>query len=126
MIDDPLDGFRRIANSDYDALEQELGAFRALAHDEEDLQALSLVLKRDALLRSLNEEAGPLRRLAAHATRVYEEACQRWVECEEAIHPVAIGAHNDARAARLVIDWIENEISTGNQAARQLESAGED
>ena len=119
---DPLDGFRRIANDEYDALENEVMAFRALAEDDEDLENLAYVLKRNKLLDELAKQSSVIRRLAAHANRVMEEACGRWMEVSDPRHQQAVDAHRDARAARLVIDWIEDQISAGNQAERQLET----
>lgn len=120
--DDPLDGYRgRPSLEDYDKLEEEVRAFRELGETDIDLSLLGQVLKKDNLLKELNNESSVLKRLATHAYKVLDSASDRWVLESDANSVEAISAHGDARAARLVIDWIAEQIEIGNQAERQLE-----
>lgn len=122
-MNDPLQGYRGAPTRDaYDELEREVQAYRALAEDDVDIENLSHVLKKDALVQELANESSALRRLVSHAQQVLEYATRRWVEQANPQHEQAINAHRDARAARLVIDWVDEQISVGKQAERQLEN----
>lgn len=118
---DPLEGYRRISNEEFDDLTREVNLYRSLAEDDEDRMNLSLVMKRNRLQEALRDESSALRRLVNHVDRVLTDAQSRWLEVSDPRSQQALDAHRDARAARLVIDWIEDQISIGNQAERQLE-----
>jgi len=123
---DPLDGFRRVPNEEFDELERELLAYRGLAQTDDDLANLSYVLKRNSLLNELEKQSSPLRRLVAHATQVMDAAFHDWVESADPESGQAMDSHRNARAARLVIDWVEEQIAVGNQAEGQLKAGEED
>ena len=121
LEDDPLDGFRGSGLSDrYQQLEEELLAFRSLAVDDENVELLRDILKKDQIIAELKNESGPFRRLATHAYNVLDHARSRWIEMEDPTSVEAINAHRDARAARLVIDWIGHQIEIGKAAEEQV------
>ena len=120
---DPLDGYR--ANLDMDAiraLEDEVMAYRGLAEDDIDTAALQAVMKKNALMNDLTGESTPLKRLVTHCYMVMEDATNRWVEVSDPKSESAVNAHHDARAARLVLDWVGDQITVGKQAEVQLEA----
>jgi uncharacterized protein (DUF2336 family) len=96
--------------------------FHALAEDDVDVANLQLVLKKNKLVEELAQQSSPLRRLVSHAQRVLDDAARRWVEQGDPRHEQAVLAHRDARAARLVIDWVAEQIDIGKQAEMQLEN----
>jgi hypothetical protein len=122
QVDDPLDGFRSSGSDRYAQLEEELLAFRSLAVDDENVELLRDILKKDEIMAALKETGGPFRRIATHAYNVFDQAKTRWVECDDPTSVEALNAHRDARAARLVIDWIAHQIEIGQQAQEQVEA----
>lgn len=122
---DSLEGFRRERRDGYDELEDELRAFRSLAVDDEDMGLLQEVLKKNAVVAALRQQDAPFRRLATHAAQVLDHAQKRWVENPDPRSDKAINAHHDARAARLVLDWIADQIEVGEEAERRLEVEGQ-
>ena len=120
---DPLDGYRgRPTLGEYEALEEEVRAFREFADSDIDIECLADVLKKDNLLKELKDESSTLKRLVTHAYKVMDNATKRWQFEGDPKSVAAVNAHGDARAARLVIDWIETQIEIGNQSERQLEA----
>ena len=117
---DPLAGYRRTPE-EYDELEQELHAFRKIATTEVNVSLVRSVMYKDELKRELLNASSPLRRLADHACAVYEMAQQDWVGEDTPDTEKAVAAHANARAARLVTDWISEQIEIGKQAQHELE-----
>lgn len=120
---DPLDGFRGSGSSDrYAQMEEELLAFRSLAVDDENVELLRDILKKDEIMAELRNQSGPFRRLATHAYSVLDSAQKQWIETDDPRSDAAIVAHGNARSARLVIDWIAHQIEIGKSAETQVEA----
>lgn len=117
---DPLEGYRRTPD-EYEELESELQAFRTIAANEVNLDALRSVIFKDSLRSELRDESTALHALVAHAISVYEVAQQEWVGEDTTNSDKAVAAHANARAARLVMDWVADQIEIGRQAQRELE-----
>jgi hypothetical protein len=118
--DDPLAGYRRTPD-EYEELEQELSAFRSIAANEVNVTLLRSVILKDELQQELKDASSPLCHLVTHAVSVYEAAQQDWVAEDRTDTDKAVAAHANARAARLVIDWVTEQIEIGKQAQQELE-----
>ena len=118
---DPLKGFRgRPSADEYTRMEEELRSYRSLANDDIDITLLRDVIKADNLIADLKNESSTLQRLCTHAAMRIGEACKAWVESGDPTHPQVATLHRDARAARLLLDWVDDQIKLGQQAERQL------
>jgi hypothetical protein len=117
---DPLDGYRRTPD-EYAELESELRAFRQIAANEVNVENLRSVILKDEIKNELRNGSSTFARLVSHAVAVYEVAQSEWVAEDRTDTDKARAAHANARAARLVMDWVATQIETGEQAQRELE-----
>jgi len=124
---DPLAGFRGRPERDaYEAQEEEINAYRALASNDVNLPLLQDILRMDNLLEEMNRESSTLQRLVTHATERIGEACAFWVSNSDPASDDALKHHRNARAARLVLDWVDEQIRNGNAAEQQMMMEGEE
>lgn len=119
---DPLDGFRGRDDGNYEQMEEELLSFRALSQDDADFELLRNIIKHDAIMEALQQEGSAFQRLATHAVRCLDVARKDYEAAGNPHSDEAIDAHLRARAARLVVDWIETELEAGRQATQQVEA----
>jgi hypothetical protein len=121
-----LDGYRGPRTKDtYEAMEGELRALQALARNDPDADLIREVLKADELVRALNNNPAMMA-ITAYATRELDAACMAWQMEADPASQVALDAHRNARAARMLINWIDETIRGGQQAEAQLEEADRD
>ena len=113
---DPLDGFRGREMQAGDALIEEVLAYRELAATDLDKTLLALVLKRDQLERALQNESGSMVALVNMVLAKLDDACKVWQQEGDPTSVAARTAHLNARAARLVIDWVQEVMDQGQQA----------
>ena len=128
MVNEPdaLDGFRgRAALSDDELMEDEIRAFQELRHGGVDMELVGDVLRADELVKALNGDR-PLARLVTYATQRLDECSKVWQASADPASVTCLNAHREARAARILIDWIENEINVGRNAERVLMSQQEE
>lgn len=102
-------------------MEEELRAFRHIAASPVNVENLRSVILKDEIKSELRDGSTPLSRLVAHAVAVYEVAQSEWVGEDKTDTDKARAAHANARAARLVMDWIAQQIEIGEQAQQELE-----
>lgn len=117
---DPLEGFRGRKKDSYEALEDEVRAFRSLADNDIDLDLLQQVMRSDNILAELNNESSTLKRLVTFILNVIDESFKTWQLENDPKSDAAVAAHRDVAAARLVIDWIDEHIRAGGQAEQIL------
>lgn len=118
--DDPLEGFRG-RNHDDAEIDVELRALRNLHEEGIDVELVREVLRSDELMTAM-KESRPMARLVTLATRKLDDAAKLWSMQLDPTSAVALNAHREARAARTLIDWIEETITMGAQASKQLEA----
>lgn len=119
---DPLDGYRgRPEHSIEEQFESEIRTIHEGMDDEVDLAAMREIIRMDELIAELNNDSSTMRRLVAHVTQKLDECSQAWQLEPDPTCDKAVNAHRDARAARLVLDWIQMIYERGKQAERQLE-----
>lgn len=117
---DPLEGYRR-SPGEYNAMEEELLAYRQVAATDVNVDNLRSVILKDEIRNELRDASAPFARLVAHAISVYEAAQSDWVAEDQPDTDKARAAHSNARAARLVMDWVAEQIERGQQAQQELE-----
>jgi len=120
--DDPLDGYRGRMLSEYESVENEVRQFHSMMASDVDLSAMRDVIRADDLIRELNNESSTFKRLVAAATAKLDEACLRWQSEPDPHSVAAVNAHGDARAARLLLNWVQQTIEIGAQSEKQLQS----
>jgi hypothetical protein len=119
--DDSLDGYRGRTQSADELIENEVRAIHEWMDNDVDVEAMRDIIRMDDLVNELNDETSTIRRLADHVTQRLDECSAIWQLAADPTGVDAINAHRTARAARLVLDWIQNIIEQGKQAERQLE-----
>lgn len=120
---DPLDGYRG-RSPDSDSLTDEILQFRQTLNDDVDLDAMREVIRSDELIQELKGESNTVRRLVDYATRQLDEACMVWQSDANPTSMASLNAHRNARAARLLLNWIQYTMEAGAQSERQLETEG--
>jgi len=120
QTNDPLDGFRSRTRDAYESLEEEVRSWRALAADDVDLRNLQDIIKMDNLLKELEGGSTTIKRLVTYASQRIGEACALWVQSGDPTALPVIAAHRNARAARLLLDWIDDHIRAGKAAESQI------
>lgn len=123
---DALDGYRgQPERSEEEYVEGEVRAIHEWAEHDVDIESMRDVIRMDDLLRELKDESSTVRRLVDHVTKRIDECSIAWQLAADPTGLDAVNAHRDARAARLVLDWIQTTIDQGEQAERQLEVENE-
>lgn len=124
---DPLDGFRGRPERDaYEALEGEVNAFRSLANNDINMQLVSEVLRADQLIVDLKNESGSMKRLVTFVAAKLDQSCKEWQEEQNPKSERAINAHTEARAARILFNWIQDTIQTGQHAEALIQNEAEE
>jgi hypothetical protein len=116
---DSLEGYR--GRDQYDAMEDEVRSFRALADSNVNVELLQQVLVSDNLVAELKNESSTLKRLVNHVLTLVDDAFKTWQLASDPTDAAAVGAHRDAAAARLLLDWIALEVHKGQEAQELLE-----
>lgn len=117
---DPLDGFRGRQEDAYEKMEEEVRAWRSVANNDIDLELLQDVVRCDNLIEELKDESSTLQRLCTHAAVEIGEACKAWVEADDPAKPAVVALHRNARAARLLLNWVEQQIRIGKESEHQM------
>jgi hypothetical protein len=119
---DPLKGYRsKHSDHEYSELEKEVQDFRTLADTELNTELLRDVLRSDELLAELKDSTSTIKRLANHVTQVLDESCRIWYTESDPQSDTARDAHGNARAARLLLDWLYLTHSNGEEALDLLQ-----
>lgn len=124
--EDALDGFRgRPAN----ASEEEAQAQEYLDHSNSheynpmiDMALVREVLNSDALLVAMKDDTA-LAMLVTYATGRLDTCSKVWQISPDPTSKEVLIAHREARAARLLIDWIEHVLKNGEIAEQQINEA---
>lgn len=117
---DPLDGYRGKPHlSDDEAIEAEVRAIHSLNESDLDVDLVRDVLRSDQLVAAMQKDK-PLGRLVTFATMRLDECSKVWQQQADPTSNAAMNAHREARAARLLIDWIEKVLNEGAQAEKLL------
>lgn len=117
MSTDPLDGFRARTPVD-DQNEELVRSIRGLSENGIDYQSISNVIAADDLINALHEDT-TLAKLVSHCAVVINTHAFAWTVSNE---PEKMDAqHLEARAARMVIAWIEQIEQTGKVAEQLIE-----
>lgn len=124
---DPLAGYRGRVDSpsDDEFVEQEIRSIHEWAEHDVDVEAMRDVIRMDDLIAQLKDESSTMRRLVEYVTKRLDECSAVWQLATDPAGVDALDAHRSARAARLVLDWIQMTIEQGRQAERQLEVENE-
>jgi hypothetical protein len=101
-------------------VEAEVRALHGLDDEGVDLALIREVLKSDQLSRALAGDT-VLSRLVTQVTDRLDEASKIWQTEANPSSARALKAHSDARACRILIDWIEYELNMGQTAEKILE-----
>lgn len=101
-------------------MEQEVNAFRSLANTDLNVELLREVLRSDQLVKDLSNESSTIKHLVNHVTEALDAAHGAWSQNPDPTSTEALNAHRDARAARLLIDWIQTTIHAGAMAEETL------
>lgn len=127
QADDPLEGYRgRVDNpSAQEFLEQEIRSVHEWAANDVDIEAMRDVIRMDDLIAELKNENSTVRRLVDYVTTRLDECSKVWQLESDPSSVAALDAHRDARAARMILNWVHMIIETGQQAERQLEVENE-
>jgi hypothetical protein len=123
---DPLDGYRGRTEDAYELMEDEVRALHSLASSDVDLGLLQDVLKMDDLVGDLKNESSTLKRLCTFASVQIGEACAAWVQSSDPTSASIIALHRNARAARLLLDWVSEQMDVGAAAEEQIMLGDED
>jgi predicted DsbA family dithiol-disulfide isomerase len=123
--DDTLDGYRGRTQSADELIENEVRAIHEWMDNDVDVEAMRDIIRMDDLIAELNDESSTIRRLADYVTQRLDECSAVWQLAADPAGVDALDAHRAARAARLVLDWIQMTIEQGKQAERQLEVENE-
>ena len=119
---DPLDGYcSKEARSPDEQAEEELRVLHRMNEEEIDPNLVRDVLKSDQLLAAMQDDK-VLGRLVTYVTFRMDEVQKAWSACKDPRSDEAIQLHTDARACRLLIDWIQYVLGSGETAATQLEA----
>ena len=120
--DDTLDGFRGSPNRGADVeIEDELRWVNSLRESELNTELLRAIVVSDDLERELNNDSSTMRRLVNRVIQELDEATKAWQSQADPMSAVAILAHRKARAARVVIDWIQEVMDEATAAEKMLE-----
>lgn len=123
---DPLNGYRgRPQLSAEELVEDEVRAFQALKHEGVDMGLVADLLSADELVEALDGDR-PMARLVTHATQRLDACAKIWAASTDPTSTDCMNAHREARAARVLIDWIENVMITGQNAERELHIEAEE
>ena len=117
---DPLEGYRGRRQEAYEAMEDEVRAFRSLADSDINLDLLQQIMRSDNILAELNNESSTLKRLVTFLLKVIDVSFKTWQLESDPTSDTAIAAHRNVAAARLVIDWIDVHMRAGDQAEQIL------
>ena len=125
--DDPLDGFRgRPQQEAYEAMEDELNSYRALADNDINTQLLQQIMRSDNIAAELNNESSTLKRLVTHVLAIIDGGFATWQSANNPTSTEVIAAHRDVVAARIVLDWIQVHMEAGAEAEALLEGEAND
>jgi len=118
---DQLEGFRGRQISPEEQLEDDVRDLHNL-ESEIDEQLVREVLKSDQLIAAMQGDS-VLGRLVTMITKRIDDCAKVWSSQQDPTSMAALNAHREARAARLLIDWIEMTINSGSTAETQLHEA---
>ena len=118
---DPLEGYRGVERSPDERIEDEVRIIHRLNEDGIDIELVREVVKADQLIEAMKGDK-VLARLVTHVTTKMDEASKQWSACSDPRSDQAVRLHAEARAARMVIDWIQYVLETGAQAQKQMEA----
>lgn len=124
-VDDNLDGYRGRNTSADELIENEVRAIHEWMDNDIDVEAMRDIIRMDDLIAELKDESSTIRRLVDYVTQRLDECCLEWQLASDPTGVDAVDAHRSARAARLVLNWIQMMIEQGRQAERQLEVENE-
>jgi hypothetical protein len=115
---DPLDGYRgRQPLTDDEMANDEMLAFQQVREKGVETDLIADVLKADELVMALKSDT-VMARVATHAAKRIDTCQQQWTACADPTCERCLNAHREARAARIIIDWIQSEINVGRNAER--------
>ena len=119
---DNLSGYRSREGAGDDEIEAEVRALHSLENDGIDVSLVRDVIRSDELVKAMqgNRVVG---RLVTYATERLDECSKAWQQMADPNSVAGLNAHREARAARLLIDWIEQQLKIGSQAEKQLHEA---
>jgi hypothetical protein len=121
MATDHLEGFRPRTDQD-DENERLVRSIRGLSEQGIDHYAISDVIASQDILDAINGDT-ILAKLVTHCAEVLKVNMYRWSVSNE---PGKMQKeHLDARAARMVVDWIESIKQTGEVAQQIIEQQDE-
>lgn len=119
---DPLEGYRGSPQRSADTELEDSQAFvDSLRNSELNTELLRAVVVGDDLERELLEDSSSMRRLVNMLVQKIDDATKVWQSEGDPASVRALNAHRDARAARLVITWIEEIMKTAEMSEKQLE-----
>jgi len=116
-----LDGFRGRDITPEEQLEDDMRDLHDL-DSEIDVQLVREVLKSDQLVTAMQGDR-VVARLVTMVTQRIDDCAKVWSTQQDPTSIAALNAHREARAARLLIDWIEKTINSGSTAETQLHEA---
>ena len=119
---DPLDGYRRVERTPLERQEDELNALHRIENESGVDEALVReVIRSDNLIKAMAADK-TLGKLVTGVTERLDAMTKVWSTSSLPTTPTCLAAHTEARACRLVIDWIEEIINNGAMAQQQLEA----
>ena len=119
---DPLEGYKGPAHSEEEQLEAEVRALHGLNEAGIDVDMVRDVMKSDELLKAMVGDR-PMGRLVTMVTVRMDECFKVWTLSADPTSKEALLAHREARAGRLLLDWIQDVTNTGEQSAKILNEA---
>ena len=119
MSTDNLDGFRG-RDTDLTPDEEILEAVHGLRANDIDRGTIRDYVKSQEIREALIENT-PFMELVAHCVRVIEGTTYLWTAADDPMTNEMKELHGRARAARMVMAWIEQVLSSGKVAEQSLD-----
>ena len=119
---DSLADYRGRPQNDESTIEAEMRGLQSLNDSGIDAQLVREVLNSDQLIKAMSEDS-TIARLITHATKRLDDCCKIWQQETNPSSDVGLNAHREARAARVLINWIDEVLATGGVAEKLMEEA---
>lgn len=119
---DPLEGYKGPAHSEEEKIEAEVRALHGLNEAGIDVDMVREVMQSDELIKAMTGDR-PMARLVTMITKRMDECFKLWTMVADPTGKEALLAHREARAGRLLLDWIQVVTNTGEQSAKLLNEA---
>lgn len=119
-----LDGYRSRERTQEELLQDQTSALHMLSDEGIDPELVREVIRSDQLVAAMQTDK-VLGRLVTYVTTRLDECSKAWSSLKNPRDDEAMTLHTEARACRVLIDWIEFVLTSGAQATKQLEAEEE-